>query len=214
MKDDVSAQWVPRTELGRKVASGELTSIEQVLHSGKKMLEPEIIDALLPDLKDEVLDIKSTQRMTAYGRKMAMRAVVLIGNNNGVIGLGVGKAAETRDAIAEAIKDAKKHLLLVKFGCGSWECACGGMHSIPIEVSGKASSTRITLKPAPKGVGVVAGRTARKVLELAGVKDVWSFTSGRTRNALNAALAVINAFNSLNKLKKGHDSSKKGESAN
>ncbi len=205
-----SVQWTPKTELGRKVASGEYTSLEQVFKSGKKILESEIIDTLLPDLKDEVLQIKSTQRMTAYGRKMAMRAVVLVGNKAGIIGVGIGKAAETRDAIAEAISDAKKNLILVKFGCGSWECACGGTHSIPREIHGKASSTRITLKPAPKGVGIVAGRTARKVLELAGLKDVWSFTSGRTRNSLNNALAVIAAFDSLNKLKKGN-ATKSGE---
>ena len=133
-----------------------------------------------------------------------MRAVVIVGNGAGLIGVGIGKAAETRDAIAEAINDAKKNLLTVKFGCGSWECACGGTHSIPIEVHGKASSTRIMLRPAPKGVGLVAGKTAKKVLELAGVKDVWSFTSGRTRNSLNVSLAVMNAFDTLNKLKKGN----------
>ncbi len=202
-EDRQQINWVPKTELGRKVASGEITTIEQVLKSGKKILEPQIINTLLSGLKEEVIDIKSTQRMTAYGRKMAMRAVVIMGNHAGVIGIGIGKAAETRDAIAEAISDAKKNLTLVKFGCGSWECACGGVHSIPREVKGKASSTRITLKPAPKGVGIVAGRTAKKVLELAGVKDVWSFTAGRTRNSLNTALAVLNAFDCLNKLKKG-----------
>ncbi len=202
-EDKRQSDWTPKTELGRKVASGEITSIQQILQSGKKILEPQIIDTLLPDLNEEVIDVKSTQRMTAYGRKMAMRAVVLVGNKQGVIGIGIGKAAETRDAIAEAISDAKKHIILARFGCGSWECNCGGTHSISREVKGKASSTRITLKPAPKGVGVVAGRTAKKVLELAGVKDIWSFTSGRTRNSLNTALAVINAFDSLNKLKKG-----------
>ncbi len=203
MKEETQVEWNPKTELGKKVASGEVKTLAEVIASGKKILEPEIIDFLLPDLKDEVLDIKSTQRMTAYGRKMQMRAVVIVGNKDGVIGVGVGKAVETRDAISEAIKDAKKQLVMVRFGCGSWECACGGTHSIPIEINGKASSTKITLKPAPKGVGVVAGRTARRVIELAGLKDVWSFTSGRTRNVLNTSLAVIAAFESLNKLKKG-----------
>lgn len=202
-REEPQHQWTPRTELGKKVASGEITSLDEVLQSGKKILETEIIDALAPDLKEEVLEVKSTQRMTAYGRKMRMRAVVIVGNRAGLIGVGIGKAVETRDAIAEAITDAKKNLLNVSFGCGSWECACGGKHSIPREVKGKASSTRITLKPAPKGIGVVAGRTAKKVLELAGVADVWSFTSGRTRNSLNNSLAVINAFDCLNKLKKG-----------
>ncbi|MFH1247028.1 MAG: 30S ribosomal protein S5 [Candidatus Micrarchaeota archaeon] len=204
MVEKQEAQWTPKTELGKKVASGEITSLDQALQTGKKILEPEIIDALVPDLKEEVIDVKSTQRMTAYGRKMQMRAVVIVGNGTGIIGIGIGKGAETRDAIAEAIRDAKKNLVKLKFGCGSWECACGENHSIPIEITGKASSTRVTLKAAPKGIGIVAGRTAKKVLVLAGLKDVWSFTSGRTRNALNTALAVIDAFNSLNKQKKGN----------
>lgn len=195
--------WTPRTQLGKEVASGQITSIQEIYDSGRKILEPEIIDRLLPDLKEEVVDVKSTQRMTAYGRKMQMRAVVIIGNGAGFIGVGVGKAAETRDAIAGGIVDAKKRLTRVKFGCGSWECACGGTHSIPLEISGKSSSTRVTLKPAPKGVGIVAGRSARKVLELAGVKDVWSFSSGRTRNTLNTIQAVVTALDTLNKLKKG-----------
>ncbi len=203
MAIEQQVEWVPKTELGRKVASGELTSIGEVLKSGKKILEPQIVDLLLPDLKEEVLDIRSTQRMTSYGRKMQMRAVVIVGNKAGIIAIGVGKAVETRDAIAEAIKVAKKNLVRVNFGCGSWECTCGGSHSISQEVSGKASSTRIKLLPAPKGVGIVAGATARKVLELAGLQDVWSFSSGRTKNKLNTALATIDALSALNRLKKG-----------
>lgn len=207
-REDSAAKenWVPRTELGRKVASGEITTLEQVIKSGKKILEPQIIDSLVPDLKDEVLSIGSTQRMTACGRKMMMRAVVVMGNYNGVIAVGVGKAPETRDAIAEAIRDAKKHVTVIKLGCGSWECGCGTEHSVPQLARGKNSSTTITIKPAPRGVGLAAGETARVVLKLAGVKDAWTFAKGRTRNVLNMVLATIKALDSINHLKRGQGS--------
>lgn len=203
MADQTQTQWIPRTELGKEVASGKITSLDEIYSSGRKILEPQIIDVLLPDLKEEVMEVTSTQRMTAYGRKMQIRAVVIVGNRSGYIGIGIGKGTEARDSIIEAIRDAKKRLIRVNLGCGSWECACGGKHSIPMEISGKSSSTKVTLRPAPKGVGLVAGHAARKVLELAGVKDVWSFSSGRTRNVINTVQAVISSLDKLNKLKKG-----------
>ncbi|MBI5229148.1 30S ribosomal protein S5 [Candidatus Micrarchaeota archaeon] len=196
-------QWVPKTEVGRRVLNGEITNIDQILESGKKILESEIIDFLLPELTEEVLEVVSTQRMTASGRKQLMKAVAILGNKNGYIGVGVGKAHEARDAIDEAINDAKRRIIKVQLGCGSWECGCGGLHSILQEVTGKSSSTKIVIKPAPKGVGIVAGTVVRKVLSFAGVKDAWTFTRGRTRNVLNMVEATIEALNSLNKLKKG-----------
>lgn len=195
--------WVPKTGLGRKVLNGEISSFEQLLECGKPVLEPEVFDILLPDLTEEVLEVRSTQRMTSYGRKMQMRAVALVGNRNGVVGVGVGKAAETRDAIAEAVKDAKKNLIFVPRGSGSWEDVGGLQNSLPREVVGKCGTLTITIKPAPRGVGIVAGKISRKVLELAGVKDVWTFAKGRTKNILNSALATTRALGSLSHLKGG-----------
>jgi len=198
-----AAPWIPKTTIGKQVKAGEITSFDQLLEKGARILEPEIIDVLLPDLREEVLEVSSTQRMTAYGRKMKMRAVVVLGSPSGFVSVGVGKANETRDAIAEAIKDAKKRLVRVNLGCGSWECGCGTPHTILQTSVGRNSSTEIVLKPAPRGVGLVANETAKKVLELAGVKDVWTFARGRTRNKLNMVLATISALDRLNRLKKG-----------
>lgn len=196
-------EWVPKTELGRKVLNGEVTSIDQILESGRKILEYEIVDVLLPDLRENVLEVVSTQRMTASGRKQLMKSVAILGNRNGYIGVGVGKSYEARDAVEEAIQDAKRRIVKVQLGCGSWECGCGGPHSIVQEVRGKSSSTVIYIKPAPRGVGIVAGTVVRNVLSLAGVQDAWTFTRGRTRNVLNMVEATIHALNSLNNLKKG-----------
>jgi small subunit ribosomal protein S5 len=199
----MAREWIPKTELGKRVASGEITSIDSILEGGKKILEPEIVDLLLPDLREEVLQVTATQRMSASGRKQLMRAAVVLGNGAGYVGVGVGKSVEARDAIAEAVKEAKKNIMKAMLGCGSWECGCGTPHSILMQVSGKNGSTKIVLKPAPRGVGIVANEVAKKVLELAGVKDVWTFTKGRTRNILNMTLATVYALNSLNRLKKG-----------
>lgn len=197
------ASWVPRTELGKKVASGQVTSMDEVFAIGQRILEPQIVDALLPDLREEVLQVTSTQRMTAYGRKQQMRAVVVMGSERGYISVGVGKAAESRDAIGKAIEDAKKNIVKVSLGCSSWECGCGTNHSVTRTTVGKSSSTQIEIKPAPRGVGIVANETAKKVLELAGIKDVWTLSKGRTRNVLNMVLATVNALSKLNKLKEG-----------
>ncbi|MFH1779966.1 MAG: 30S ribosomal protein S5 [Candidatus Micrarchaeota archaeon] len=194
-------EWIPKTELGKKVLAGEITDLNQVFDSKKKILESEIIDYLLPEISEEVIEIKSTQRMTAYGRKQKMRAVVVIGNKNGFVGVGVGKAAETRGAIRVAQKKAKLNLIRVKLGSGSWEDSGDLTNSIVGNAFGKSGSTQIMIKPAPRGVGLVAGEVSRKVLTLAGIQDAWTFTKGRTRNVLNMVLATIHALNSLNEFK-------------
>jgi small subunit ribosomal protein S5 len=196
-------EWVPLTGLGKMVASGEFTSIDQVLESGKPIKEPQIVDAFLPDLEDEVLDIQMVQRMTDSGRRVKFRAVVVVGNRNGYIGFGQGKDVQVGDAIRKAITDAKTNLIKVRRGCGSWECGCGTNHSIPMQVEGSAGSVRVTLKPAPQGIGLVTGEISRKVLELAGIKDTWTFSRGQTRTTINFAKATFNALKATNMIRIG-----------
>ena len=107
-REKEEVEWIPKTQLGKQVKSGEITSIDQILDSGKKILESEIIDALLPDLKEEVLKIQSTQRMTPCGRKMQMQAIVALGNKRGYVAVGVGKGPDTRLAITEAASLSKE----------------------------------------------------------------------------------------------------------
>ncbi|MFP3289098.1 MAG: 30S ribosomal protein S5 [Candidatus Micrarchaeota archaeon] len=193
--------WKPKTKIGELVKSGQIKSIEQIFESGKPIKEVEIVDALLPNLEERVLEVASVQRMTKNSRKQKYRATVIIGDKNGHIGIGVGKDVEVKPAISSAVKDAKKKIISVPFGCGSWECNCGLPHSLPITVKGRCGTAEIILKPAPRGVGIVAGKTAKQVLELAGVKDVWSFSRGRTRDIYNMALATYRALKSLSEVK-------------
>ena len=194
--------WIPLTGLGKMVASGKITSIDQVLDSGKPIKEIQIVDAFLPDLADEVLDITMVQRMTDSGRRVKFRTVVVVGNRNGYIGFGQGKDAQVGNAITKAIKDAKLNIIKVNRGCGSWECGCNLAHSIPVQVTGKAGSVRVTLKPAPQGIGLVTGDIAKKVLGLAGIRDVWAFSSGETRTTINFAKATFNALIQTNMVRR------------
>jgi len=195
--------WIPLTGLGQAVASGEIKSIDEVLESGKPIREPQIVDAFLPDLEDEVIDISMVQRMTDSGRRVQFRAVVIVGNRNGYIGFGQGKDVQVGDAIKKAIVKAKMNLIKVRRGCGSWECGCDLAHSIPMEVTGTAGSVKVTLKPAPQGTGLVTGDISKKVLELAGIRDAWTFARGQTRTTINFAKATFNALHQTNMIRTG-----------
>ncbi|WP_373839003.1 30S ribosomal protein S5 [Methanospirillum sp.] len=197
------SEWVPLTGLGRMVQAGEIKSIDEILGSGKPIKEPEIVDAFLPDLVDEVLDINMVQRMTDSGRRVKFRAVVVVGNRDGYVGFGQGKDSQVGDAIKKAIINAKINLIKVRRGCGSWECGCNNPHSIPMLVTGNGGSVRVTLRPAPQGIGLVTGDIGKKVLELAGISDVWAQTQGQTRTTINYAKATFNALKATNMIRFG-----------
>lgn len=197
-RDEPAAEWIPKTEIGRKVKNKEILTIEEIFEQGKGMLEAGMVDFLLPTLSEETLDIMNTQRMTDCGRKAQFRAIVLVGDKMGHVGIGSGKSEEVQPAIRAAAKDARRNIVAIPLGCGSWECGCKTRHSIPIEVVGKNGSVEVRLKPAPRGLGIAANAIVRKVLTAAGVKDAWSFSRGRTRNIYNMGLAAIHALDKLN----------------
>lgn len=193
--------WQPRTELGKDVKAKRVTTIEQVFHEGRRIEEPEIIDALIPDLNNEIIEIANVQRMTKNNRKMKFRATAIVGDGRGHVGVGSGKDVEVKAAIESAIVDAKSKLIPIILGCGSWQCRCGTKHSLPFKVQAKCGSVEVILRPAPRGLGIVASGPVTKILQLAGVKDIWAFSRGRTRAKYNTALAVYRALGSINTMK-------------
>ena len=199
--EEPKPEWIPKTDIGRLVKSGQITSVEEIYSMGKKILEHEMVDVLCPGIEEETLEVKSTQRMTDNGRKMQFRAIVLVGDKNGHFGIGAGKSEEVKPAIESAIKDAKRSIISVPMGCGAWESGPGFRNSIPIAVNGRAGSVRVTLKPAPRGVGLAANEVVKKVLSKAGVKDIWSFSRGHTRSIYNMAMATADALEQLNTMK-------------
>ncbi|RJS71503.1 30S ribosomal protein S5 [ANME-2 cluster archaeon] len=196
-------EWIPRTKLGTLVREGKITDIDTALDSGLPLREVEIIEILLPDLAEEVLDVNMVQRMTDSGRRVKFRAVSIVGNKDGYIGFGQGKDRQAGPAIRKSIANAKLHVIGIKRGCGSWECGCSDPHSVPFLVNGKSGSVGIELKPAPRGLGIASGATAKKVLEMAGIKDVWTRTWGTTRTTLNFAKATYDALRQTTMMRSG-----------
>ncbi|ABO08205.1 30S ribosomal protein S5 [Pyrobaculum calidifontis] len=186
--------WEPKTALGRMVKEGKIRTIDEIFANNLLIKEPEIVDILLPGLKQELLNLNLVQRQTHAGERNQFQAVVAVGNEDGYVGVGIGKSRQVRQAIEKATREAKLNITPVRRGCGSWKCSCDEPHSVPFVVSGKSGSVEVTLIPAPKGVGLVAGDVAKVVLRLAGIKDVWTKTRGDTRTTLNFALAVFNAL--------------------
>jgi small subunit ribosomal protein S5 len=176
------------------IQEGRITSIEEIFISGMQLKEPQIVDALLPDLQEEVININLVQKQTDAGEKSRFKAIVAVGNRDGYIGLGAGKAKQVRNAIEKAAADARLHVVPVRRGCGSWECGCGKHHSIPFNVEGKCGSVRIDIIPGPRGLGLVASEVAKVILGLAGIKDCWTRSYGSTRTVPSFAYAVFDAL--------------------
>ena len=211
IKEDTSG-WKPKTSIGKLVKEGKITNIDEILNKGLKILEAQIVDQLIPNLETEFILVgqskgkfgggkrsiwRQTQKKTAEGNKPKFAALAVVGNKNGYVGIGYGKAKETVPAREKAIRQAKLNLIKIKRGCGSWECGCKGSHSIPFEVNSKCGSTIIKLLPAPKGTSLCVEKECAKVLHLAGIKDVYSKTSGQTRTKLNLIKALISSLEKL-----------------
>jgi len=193
--------WVPRTDLGARVKSGEIATIHDLMKLSISLKEVEVIDKLLPELSEEIINVGRVQRVTDSGRRMRFQVVMAVGNKNGYIGVGEAKGKEAGPTIRKAIERAKMNIKEVKRGCGSWECGCRTAHSVPYQVQGSGGSVRVRLSPAPKGTGLVSGEIARKILSLAGVKDVWVHTEGHPRTSINFAHAVVDALVNTNRMK-------------
>lgn len=208
--------WVPKTQLGKDVMSKKVKNISEIFNRGLKILEPEIVDILIKP-KTDLLDIgqskgkfgggkrrawRQTQKKTKEGNVMTFAAMAVVGDEKGTLGIGSGRAAETLPCRDKAIRKAKLNVMPIVRGCGSFDCSCTEEHSIPHKVEGKCGSVEVVLMPAPQGTGLVAGDEIKKILKLAGIKDIYSKTFGKTRTTFNLAKACISALNKLKQVEK------------
>jgi small subunit ribosomal protein S5 len=208
------SEWIPKTSLGKQVKEGKIKDIDEIFSKGLKILEYQIVDKLLPDLESDLILTgqakgkfgggkrriwRQTQKKTAEGNVPTFSCMAVVGNKDGYVGIGYGKAKETLPAKEKAIRQAKLNLIKVKRGCGSFDCTCTELHSIPIKTIGKSGSISVKLMPAPKGTGLAVEDECKKVLRLAGIKDAYSKSFGKTRTKFNMIKACLNALKKLDK---------------
>jgi len=144
------------------------------------------VEGLEPELKDQVISIRRTTKVVKGGKNLSFSALVAVGNENGKIGIGKGKAREVPPAISKAVEDAKKNMIDVPLK----------KTTIPHFIKGVHGGGAVILRPASKGTGVIAGGAVRIIMELAGIKDILT-KSIRSNNPFSVARATMDALQNL-----------------
>lgn len=141
------------------------------------------------ELFDEIMCILSVQKQTKAGQRTRFKAVVATGDRAGHVGIGIKCAKEVQIAIKGALVDAKINLIPVRRGY--WGSKIGAVHTVPIKIKGKCGSCTVRMIPAPRGTGKVAALVSKKILDFAGVDDVYTSCTGQTRTRENFCRAVF-----------------------
>jgi len=192
-RDGDAKEWVPVTKLGRLVKEGKIKSLEEIYLFSLPIKESQIVDHFLGEsLKDEVMKIMPVQKQSAAGQRTRFKAFVIVGDKNGHCGLGVKCAKEVALAIRGAIVAAKLEVIPVRRGF--WGSTFGTPHTVANKIHGKCGSVHFRLIPAPRGTGIVAAKSPKKLLEFAGVSDCYSSARGHTRTLGNFIGATFDAL--------------------
>jgi len=191
---------VPCTKLGRLVKTGKIKTLEHIYLFSMPIKEYEIVDYFLGPpgsgkLKDEVMKVQPVQKQTRAGQRTRFKAFVLVGDFDGHVGLGVKVGKEVANAIRGAILASKMNVVPVRRGY--WGRKIGLPHTVPNKIHGKGGSVHIRLVPAPRGTGIVAAPTSKKILQYAGIHDCFTSSSGASSTLGNFAKATFAALKVL-----------------
>lgn len=162
---------------------------------GARRRKIETVEPEQSEWKEQVVQIRRVTKVVKGGKKLSFRAIVVVGNKKGQVGLGVAKAAEVIVAIQKAVADGRKNLITVPIF----------KTTIPHKITGTSGAGSVVLRPASEGTGVIAGGVVRAVLELAGIENILSKSLG-SKSPLNAANATLEALKSLRTFKEVADS--------
>ena len=157
---------------------------------GQRRRKIETVEPVESEWKEQVVQIRRVPKVVKGGKKLSFRAIVIVGNKKGQVGMGVAKAAEVIVAIQKAVADGRKNLITVPIF----------KTTIPHMITGRSGAGSVVLKPASQGTGVIAGGAVRAVLELSGIENILSKSLG-SKSPLNAANATLNALKSLRTFK-------------
>ena len=176
------------TEVVETVETEETVEVQQLKpqRKGQRRRKIETVEPVESEWKEQVVQIRRVTKVVKGGKKLSFRAIVIVGNKKGQVGMGVAKAAEVIVAIQKAVADGRKNLITVPIF----------KTTIPHMITGRSGAGSVVLKPASQGTGVIAGGAVRAVLELSGIENILSKSLG-SKSPLNAANATIAALKAL-----------------
>ncbi len=193
---EIQTQESEQTEVAETKEAIEQTPVVEEVQETKKPQRKnrrrkiETVEPTESEWKEQVVQIRRVTKVVKGGKKLSFRAIVIVGNKKGQVGMGVAKAAEVIIAIQKAVADARKNLITVPIF----------NTTIPHMITGRSGAGSVVLKPASKGTGVIAGGAVRAVLELSGIENILSKSLG-SKSPLNAANAALNALKALKTFK-------------
>lgn len=191
---DDTKDWVPCTKLGRLVKEGKVESLENIFLFSMPIKEHQIVDTFIKqeDMKDEIMKIQTVQKVSSAGQRTRFKVYTCIGDGRGHVGIGARTGKEVATAIRASLISAKLNIIPVRRGY--WGNRIGAPHTIPMKVTGKSGSVSVRMIPAPKGTGIVAAPLPTRIIQMAGVEDLYTASQGKTRTGGNFIMAVFYAL--------------------
>jgi small subunit ribosomal protein S2e len=192
--NDDKKDWVPCTKLGRLVKEGKVESLENIFLFSMPIKEHQIVEAFIKqeDMKDEIMKIQTVQKVSSAGQRTRFKVYTCVGDGRGHVGIGARTGKEVATAIRASLIAAKLNIIPVRRGY--WGNLIGSPHTIPMKVTAKSGSVSVRMIPAPKGTGIVAAPLPTRIIQMAGVEDVYTASQGKTRTGGNFIMAVFYAL--------------------